>query len=201
MDLVSQSVTVSLLASSSSLTSLTIELYHANSFDTFGTWGSPSLTTIGTQNVTISSTEQRVSATFTLPSSATTGLELRITGGALLASQTLTIGDVQLEGGTVASNFERRPISVELAACQRYYEFTNFSMYSPIASGTNVMIRGFAVWKRVSPTLITNSTFTANVSSASFLSVAQDFYRGVIVATSGGAAEWTGTVAGNAEFA
>ena len=35
---------------------------------------------------------------------------------------TATLGNVQLEAGSVASAFERRPIGTELALCQRYYE-------------------------------------------------------------------------------
>lgn len=120
-DLAGSQVTVSVKASSTSLTSLTIELYYANSTDSFGTWGSPTVTSIGSTAVTISTTEQTVSATFTVPSAATTGLEVRVTGGALLASQTLTIGDIQLEKGITATSFDYRPYGTELQLCQRYY--------------------------------------------------------------------------------
>jgi hypothetical protein len=35
---------------------------------------------------------------------------------------TYDVADVQLEEGSVATPFERRPIGVELALCQRYYQ-------------------------------------------------------------------------------
>ena len=39
-----------------------------------------------------------------------------------IASAAFNVSDVQLEIGNVATPFEKRPISVELAMCQRYYE-------------------------------------------------------------------------------
>ena len=121
VDMAGQNVTLSLVAKSTSLTSLTLEAYYANTTNTFGTWGSPTVTSIGTQAVTISTTESTVSWTFAVPSAATTGIQIRITGGALLASQTLTIGNVQLEKGSTATSFDYRPYGTELALCQRYY--------------------------------------------------------------------------------
>jgi hypothetical protein len=38
------------------------------------------------------------------------------------ASGTATLGNVQLEFGSRATPFEQRPVGVELALCQRYYE-------------------------------------------------------------------------------
>jgi hypothetical protein len=156
LDLAGSSVTISLKAFSTSLTSLTIELYYANSTDAFGTWGSPAVTSIGSQAVAISTTEQTISATFSVPSAATTGLEIRVTGGALLASQTLTIGDIQLEAGTTATPFERVDYSTSLIRCQRYYEtvgvYVSTSAWATIVNGA-----GPKVTKRAIPTLtVTN---------------------------------------------
>jgi hypothetical protein len=138
-DMAGQTVTLSLLAKSTSLTSLTLEAYYANTTNTFGTWGSPTVTSIGSQAVTISTTEALVSYTFAVPSAATTGLQIRITSGALAATQTLTIGNVQLEIGTSATPFERRLYGQELINCQRYcYRITNTGATnngSPVASG------------------------------------------------------------------
>mgnify|MGYP003339563715 CR=1 FL=1 len=121
VDLAGSNATLSLVAKSTSLTSLTLEAYYANTTNTFGTWGSPTVTSIGTQAVTISSTESTVSWTFAGPAAATTGIQIRITSGALLATQTLTIGNVQLEKGTTATSFDWRPYGTELQLCQRYY--------------------------------------------------------------------------------
>jgi hypothetical protein len=122
VDLAGNSTTLSLVASSTSLTSLTLEAYYANTTDTFGTWGSPTVTSIGSQAVTISSTESTVSWTFSVPAAATTGIQIRITGGALGAGQTLTLGNVQLEKGSTATSFDYRPYTTELQLCQRYYQ-------------------------------------------------------------------------------
>ena len=134
-DMAGKTVTLSVAAKSTSLTTLTLEAYYANTTNTFGTWASPTVTSIGTQAVTISATESVVSWTFAVPAAATTGLQIRITGGALLAAQTLTIGNVQLEIGSVATTFEQRPIGLELALCQRYYNKTFSDGTAPAQSG------------------------------------------------------------------
>jgi hypothetical protein len=121
VDLAGGNATLSLVASSTSLTSLTLEAYYANTTNTFGTWGSPTVTSIGSTTVNISSTESTVSWTFAVPSAATTGIQIRIIGGALGATQTLTIGQVQLEKGSQATSFDFRSIGQELMLCQRYY--------------------------------------------------------------------------------
>ena len=119
--LVNQNVTLGINIASTSLTSITWTAYYANTTDTFGTLASPTRTQIATGTFTVSSTLSRKTATFTVPSAATTGIEIVFTGGALLGSQTLTYDDAQLEIGNVASTFEQRPIGTELALCQRYY--------------------------------------------------------------------------------
>jgi hypothetical protein len=135
-DMAGRTVTLSLLAKSTSLTSLTLEAYYANTTNTFGTWASPTVTSIGTQSVTISTTEALVSYTFAVPSAATTGLQIRITSGALAATQTLTIGNVQLEVGSSATSFEWLPFGTQLALCQRYYE-KSFDYGTVPANGPN----------------------------------------------------------------
>lgn len=121
-DLAGGVATLSLRAASSSLTALTWTLYYATTNDTFGTVASPTRTQIATGTFTITSTEARYAATnITIPSGATTGIEVVISGGALLGGQTLTIGDVALEPGPVALPFEQRSYTAELLLCQRYY--------------------------------------------------------------------------------
>jgi hypothetical protein len=120
--LAGKSVSLSAFISSSSLTSLTWTAYYANTADTFGTLASPTRTQIATGTFTISSILGQKTATFNIPSAATTGIEIVFTGGALLASQTLTFTAAQLELGSVVTPLERRPIGTELALCQRYYQ-------------------------------------------------------------------------------
>lgn len=109
----------------------------------FGTGGSP--TTVVNQNVGIVSmsvtTPTRYSLTFTMPSvsGATYGtngddsLGIRLwlssgTGQAAFAGAigiqngTITLSDVQLEAGAVATPFERLPMAQQLAWCQRYFQ-------------------------------------------------------------------------------
>jgi hypothetical protein len=153
VDMAGQNVTLSLVAKSTSLTSLTLEAYYANTTNTFGTWGSPTVTSIGTQAVTISTTESTVSWTFAVPSAATTGIQIRITGGALLASQTLTIGNVQLEKGSTATSFDYRPYGTELALCQRYYQKHTGDYYSSYGATYNYVFVPWKVTMRASPTV------------------------------------------------
>ena len=172
VDMAGQNVTLSLVAKSTSLTSLTLEAYYANTTNTFGTWGSPTVTSIGTQAVTISTTESTVSWTFAVPSAATTGIQIRITGGALLASQTLTIGNVQLEKGSTATSFDYRPYGTELALCQRYYQLVNgFSCMD--ASGTSAPAGSFpfSVQMRSAPTL--GQTGVLSITRPNLTDVAQ----------------------------
>jgi len=159
VDMAGQTVTLSLTAKSTSLTSLTLEAYYANTTNTFGTWGSPTVTSIGTQAVTISATESTVSWTFAVPSAATTGIQIRITGGALAATQTLTIGQVQLEKGSTATSFDYRPYGTELMLCQRYYETVSARTYITYLPGSvdSVLYGSWAVEKRASPTLTLSS--------------------------------------------
>lgn len=118
--------TLQIKAASSSLTTLNWAAYYANTADTFGTLASPTRTSIASGSFTISSTEATYLAQIAIPGAATTGIEIVFTAGALLAGQTLTLGDVQLEQGsmTVAPLFERRPYGMELGLCQRYFEIS-----------------------------------------------------------------------------
>jgi len=86
---------------------------------------------------------------------------------------TLILYNVQLEVGPVATPFEQRPIGMELALCQRYFEVIGF-----IATATNpafTTIR-YVVTKRATPILtVTGSsiaTATLNTrSSTSYFSI------------------------------
>jgi hypothetical protein len=136
-----QTATVSISAASSSLTSLTWSAYYANTTNSFGTFTVPTRTLIATGTWTINSTLTRYSATMSIPAAATTGIEIVFTGGALLAAQTVTFAAAQFEVGSL-SPFERRPNSLELALCQRYYyrQLSDFGTYfgSGFATSTTV---------------------------------------------------------------
>jgi len=127
-DMAGQTVTLSFDAADSLLTSLTWSASYANSTDGFGTLTSPTVTSIASGSVTISSTITRYSVTFAVPIAATTGLVVQFTVGAQ-TSGTFTLGNVQLELGTQATPFEWRPYPIELALCQRYYQASTMTEY------------------------------------------------------------------------
>jgi len=124
-DLSGQSVTVSFWAKQSVGSSgIAMALHHANSADAFG-----SVTSIGSTTFTLTSSWAKYSYTFTnLPSGSLNGLQLTIYVNAASATDTILYTGVQLEVGSVATEFERRPYGTELALCQRYYFSTYYAI-------------------------------------------------------------------------
>jgi hypothetical protein len=119
-DLQSGTVTLGVDLANSLLTSVTWTAYYPTSADSYGTFASPTRTSIATGTFTVTSTITRYSAQITLPANAANGLEIVFTVGAQ-TSGTWTVGNVQIEGGSTATPFERRPVGMELSLCQRYY--------------------------------------------------------------------------------
>lgn len=102
------------------LTTVTWTAWYATTTDTFGTLASPTRTQIATGTFTVTSSLVRYTTQITVPSAATTGIEIEFSVAAQ-TSGTWTIGRAQLEQGSVATPFEVRPYGMELALCQRYY--------------------------------------------------------------------------------
>ena len=153
-DLASTTATLSVDLANSLLTSVTWTAYYATTANTFGTLASPTRTQIATGTFTVNSTVTRYSTNISVSGAATTGIEIVFTVGAQ-TSGTWTVGDVQLEPGTVATPFERRSYGQELALCQRYYEVIN---YLPVgityaSNGDTRHFTSFATTKRVAPTM------------------------------------------------
>ena len=119
-DLAGSTATLSVQLANSLLTSVTWTAYYASTKDQFGTLASPTRTQIATGTFTVTSTLTTYNTQISIPSAATTGIEIVFTVGAQ-TSGTWTIDNVQLEAGSTATEFERRPIGTELALCQRYY--------------------------------------------------------------------------------
>jgi hypothetical protein len=131
-----QQVTVSFWAKVDSTKNIALDL-----IQNFGTGGSPStvVTAIGATKVSIGTSWQKVTVTATMPSISgkTLGsdnnsyvqLLIWFDAGSDFNSRTDSLGQqsgtfeiaqVQIEPGSVATPFERRPIGTELALCQRY---------------------------------------------------------------------------------
>jgi len=119
-DLAGSTATLSVQLANSLLTSVTWTAYYATTADAFGTLASPTRTQIATGTFTVTSTLTTYSAQISVPSAATTGIEIVFTVGAQ-TSGTWTIDNVQLEAGSNATEFERRPFGTELELCQRYF--------------------------------------------------------------------------------
>ena len=118
-DLAGATATLSVDLANSVLTTVTWTAYYATTADTFGTLASPTRTQIATGTFTVNSTVTRYSTQISVPAAATTGIEIVFSVGAQ-TSGTWTIGDVQLERGSVSTPMERRSYGQELALCQRY---------------------------------------------------------------------------------
>jgi hypothetical protein len=107
-------------------TAVVVALYYATtSDDSWSTFTSASPASSGTvitsSGGTVTSNGTRSSISFPVPAAAVFGLQLVIST-ATIDSIPLKVQDVQLELGSVATPFERRPYNYELALCQRYYE-------------------------------------------------------------------------------
>lgn len=77
------------------------------------------------------------------------------------ASGTATLGEVQLERGQRQTPFEFRPVGVELALCQRYYERTWRSMHIGMGVNENGTVATFVnipIYPKRSSTLTVTST-------------------------------------------
>lgn len=170
-DLAGTTATLSVDLANSVLTTVTWTAFYATTANTFGTLASPTRTQIATGTFTVNSTVTRYSTNISVPAAATTGIEIVFTVGAQ-TSGTWTIGNVQLEAGTVATPFERRSHGQELVLCQRYYE-QSFDGASPAVAGgliqnynasgaanTAALQVVFKVQKRAAPTVTSYSSST-----------------------------------------
>jgi len=157
-DLAGQTATLSVNMSNSLLTTVTWTAYYANTTDTFGTLASPTVTQIATGSWTVTSTLANYNAQITVPSAATTGIQLVLTVGAQI-SGTWVIGNMQFEAGSVATTFDYRDYGAELLKCQRYYQYYGGSMALGTASYSPIRWGGFFYTPfRAAPTLTTSGS-------------------------------------------
>jgi len=77
---------------------------------------------------------------------------------------------LQLEAGSTATDFERRPIGTELALCQRYYEVIISQLCHNTAWATSYNQGFWKATKRVSPTITLTNNSTGSGAVFSVLS-------------------------------
>jgi hypothetical protein len=174
--------------SNSLLTSVTWTAYYGSATDTFGTLASPSRTQIATGTFTVTSTVSRYTAAISIPSAATTGIEIVFSVGAQV-SGTWVIGNVYL-GANPAAAFERRPISSELSLCQRYYQ--NLPSSQAFRWYADVSNRGIPIWfalpvtMRIAPTTTTAYSSGTNVGSPTVTTTTNMLFAYIESAAGGG---------------
>jgi len=127
----------------------------------FGSSGSADAYVVANETVTpLTSSWVKYTYTFNVPSISgkTIGAGNYVTFMFRIPDSTTTTVDfaqVQVEEGNTATAFEQRPIGVELALCQRYYEQCgNYWWCSGETTNYNIVVAGyFAVPKRATPTI------------------------------------------------
>jgi hypothetical protein len=135
-DLAGKNVSLQFEASATGITSLDYDIRFATVRDNHNT-----TTSIASGTVTVSSIPTIFTVSVTLPAGAANGVAIILgkTSG-LVASQTFSIGGVQLERGSSATPFEVRPYGTELALCQRYFQKTyNIDVAPGTATGVGVI--------------------------------------------------------------
>lgn len=159
-DLANNTATLSCFISNSLLTTVTWTAYYANTANTFGTLASPTVTSIATGTFTVTATRTQYSANISIPSAATTGIQIVFSVGAQ-TSGTWTIDSIQLEKGATATVFDDRPYGTNLDLCQSYYQKVSISgrrsggFWIPETMAASTSMRGsyqYPVTMRAAPT-------------------------------------------------
>jgi hypothetical protein len=114
-DLVNKTITFQVQLSSSIVTSVSVGLFYASAVDNFSAPAAISSTTL-----TITSTPTIYTWTTNAGANAANGLQIQLAFGAF-TSGTIRASGMQVEVGSTATPFERRPYGTELQLCQRYY--------------------------------------------------------------------------------
>ena len=119
-----------------------------------------------------------------------------------LAVGTVVLSQVQLELGSVATDFEHRSYGEELALCQRYYTEINFSVQG--YQGANNYASSHHAWQqtmRASPSTTKVDGNIMNVTNTTMQDLTPYGLRVEIKATSAGRSlVWTGSIKADAEL-
>jgi len=141
--LAGNTATLSVDLKNSLLTTVTWVASYANTANTFGSLASPTITQIATGTFTVSSTLTRFTTNITVPSAATTGIQIEFSVAAQ-TSGTWTIGRAQLELGLAATAFENKTIGEQALLCQRYFQKTYAIDVAPGTVTTEGILSYFA---------------------------------------------------------
>ena len=166
-DLNGTTVSFSVELTNSLLTSVTWTAYYATTTaDTWGIVGAYTRTQIATGVFTVSGALGTYSAQIAVPSAATKGFEIVLTVGAQ-TSGTWTIGEWQIEQGSVATAFEFARYDDQLKWCQRYLPvWFGAGTVSMIANGflnstsTGIVNLVHPVPTRIAPTNLASSALS-----------------------------------------
>jgi hypothetical protein len=170
--------------------------------DLIGTWATGNLLGLTvsfahaasqTGTFTTSSINQWVNGNFVAANTQSNGFDT--------VGKALSISDVQLEVGAVATPFENRPYGQELALCQRYYEIGDAYMAGAAVAGVgNVYKHSFAVAKRAVPTLGYSVTQATNVSAFDARDAAVSSFTWFSLSIGAGGFVWAGQWTASAEL-
>jgi Tfp pilus assembly protein PilV len=113
----------------------------------------------------------------------------------------LYITDVQLEIGSVATPFERRPYGLEFWLCQRYYETGKIFVDGYSSGGNAISVQGtFKATKFVSPTMSNTFSYSLNTSGGVSDAITTTEFRSYAIVTGTAAAAFSNTWVASAEL-
>ena len=202
MDLAGETVTVSYWVYQT--TGTTTGAYAAINYATAGVddfTAPPPSPTVGSTVSVATATWVRYSSQIVVPSAGVNGLSIALYplgGTPLLGSQTCLIYGVQLELGSVATPFEQRPYGMELALCQRYYEYIPDVGTYGYVTGSSAFLSATCAFKVSKHNLPTLSY--ANESFVNSTPYTTPFQPNLRVNTQQATLLAVGTLAGNANF-
>lgn len=168
-DFKNKNISVSLKAKASGPMVITWTASYATVSDTFAT-----VTPIATGSFNVTTSVGDFNFSFNAGANVGNGLEIKLSTTALLAGATIDFDQMQIEKANVFTEFQTRPYQVELAICQRYYEFLPYNNYlvAGTSGGSVGVFNSFKVSKRASPTVsITDLAYVLNSSNLVAISI------------------------------
>jgi hypothetical protein len=201
-----QTVTLSGSFAASASTTIQLLLNYSTSTDVVagGSWTGITASS-GTTSITATTTAySRISAQFAVPSTAKS-LMIQVYTANLASGNSIYVGNIQLEVGSVATLFSRAGGSIqgELAACQRYYyrispgaSYRVFTTGLATSANDGFLPVPFPVQMRIRPTALDQSGTAGHYSLLSSAGV-----RGTcsaVPAYDGSSTQWVGMISATA---